>query len=128
MNEYKLLLKDERGMPHAWVRKTSPDEDEHYISIDIFTQSGWSAVDECTLNEEHLTKYADVTCKWDGCCHWNFDDSYQHLCGIELWKLHAAIAIATFNFAKRSMEIVYEEYWDEKIDLPSSLGFHEEKV
>ena len=95
----KLLLTDDLGLPQAWVRVTHSDN--IHVDMTVFTQDSWLGSD--TSAPCDLEEFATVTCKWDGCCHWNFEDEYHHLCGTRYWVRHFAVMAAVFNVAQRTL-------------------------
>ena len=127
MNQPKLVLIDKNGYSQVWVKEKERNDEVTFITFGVYTQDRWGIFDsdKQVFNDEDVDLIAEVTCKWDGCCHWNYADnnSYLHLCGPEIWERDAAMRVAVFNLARAEMiSAGYDEYWGEPLAFPGT-GF-----
>lgn len=77
---------------------------EHFDGLDIKCSSNDYLMDfEVTNPRNDNERYMHGFIKWDGCCHFYFDDGFLHLdymCGIES---HSNLLKKIYNLASRNI-------------------------
>lgn len=100
-----VLLRDDINWPLFLIKV---DGEDHYMKFEVFEVEGWDENDVASDIELYVTG----TIKWDGCSHIWFgeknaegkQDGYLHLCGKIFWTRHAAVMLAIYELAEKTIK------------------------